>query len=115
MKTIKIKIVGVCAGFEPEWMEVYNIMKRYYDVQIVEEDPDYILCDAYEPFYEYVKYPQVRILVNGENYVPDFNFVDYSVSRYPVTFADRNFYFPGCVYPCPAEKSSYRFQGGNLP
>lgn len=99
MKTIKVKFVGVCPGFEPEWMELYNIMKRYYDVQIVEEDPDYILCDAFEPFYEYVRYPQVRILVNGENYVPDFNLVDYSISRYPIRFGDRNFYMPGCVYP----------------
>ena len=99
MKTVKIKFVGMGYGFQPEWMEVYNVMKRHYDVQIVEDDPDYILCDAYEPFYEYAQYPQVRILVNGENYVPDFNLVDYSVSRYPITFADRNFYYPGCVYP----------------
>lgn len=99
MKTVKVKFTGVAKGFEPEWNEVYNIMKRHYDVQIVDENPDYILCDSYEPFYEYVNDPQIRILVNGENYVPDFNLVDYSVSRYPITYADRNFYFPGCVYP----------------
>lgn len=99
MKTIKVKFMGVAEGFEPDWNELYNIMTRHYDVQIVEEDPDYILCDAFEPFYDYVRYPQVRILVNGENYVPDFNLVDYSVSRYPISFGDRNFYFPGCVYP----------------
>ena len=99
MKTVKIKFVGVYEGFEPEWMEIYNILKRHYDVQIVEDDPDYILCDSFEPYYEYLHYPQVRILVNGENYVPDFNFVDYSISRYPIQFGDRNFYMPGCVYP----------------
>ncbi len=99
MKTIKVKFVGTDNGFQPEWMELYNIAKRHYDVQIVEEDPDYILCDAFDPFYEYVRYPQVRIMVNGENYVPDFNLVDYSISRYPVQFGDRNFYMPGCVYP----------------
>lgn len=99
MKTVKVKFAGVCKGFEPDWMELYNILERHYDVQIVDEDPDYILCDAFEPFYDYVRYPQVRIMVNGENYVPDFNMIDYSVSRYPIQFGDRNFYFPGCVYP----------------
>lgn len=99
MKTIKVKFVGVCTGFEPKWMELYNILERHYDVQIVDEDPDYILCDAFEPFYEYCKYPQVRIMVNGENYVPDFNLVDYAISRYPIQFGDRNFYMPGCIYP----------------
>lgn len=99
MKTVKVKFAGTWPGFEPEWMELYNILKRHYDVQIVEEDPDYILCDAFEPFYDYVRYPQVRIMVNGENYIPDFNLVDYSISRYPIQFGDRNFYLPGCVYP----------------
>ena len=99
MKTVKIKFVGVCPGFEPEWMDLYKIIVKHYDVQIVEEDPDYILCDAFEPFYDYCRYPQVRILVNGENYVPDFNLVDYAISRYPIQFQDRNFYLPGCVYP----------------
>lgn len=99
MKTIKVKFSGVYPGFEPEWMELYNILKRHYNVQIVDKDPDYILCDAFEPFYDYVRYPQVRIMFNGENYVPDYNLVDYSISRYPITFGDRNFYLPGCVYP----------------
>lgn len=98
-KTVKVKFVGTCAGFEPYWMELYNIMKRHYDVQIVDKDPDYILCDAFEPFYDYCGYPQVRIMVNGENYVPDFNLVDYAISRYPIQFGDRNFYMPGCLYP----------------
>lgn len=98
-KTVKVKFVGVCPGFEPYWMELYNIIERHYDVQIVDKDPDYILCDAFEPFYDYCGYPQVRIMVNGENYVPDFNLVDYAISRYPIQFGDRNFYMPGCLYP----------------
>lgn len=98
-KTIRIKFVGVCPGFEPDWSVLYIILTKYYDVQIVDKDPDYILCDAFEPFYDYCGYPQVRIMVNGENYVPDFNLVDYAISRYPIEFQDRNFYMPGCIYP----------------
>ena len=99
MKTVKIKFVGVCPGFEPDWMDLYKILKKHYDVQIVEDDPDYIICDAFEPYYDYCGYPQVRIMVNGENYIPDFNLVDYAISRYPISFQDRNFYLPGCVFP----------------
>lgn len=99
MKTIRIKFSGTCQGFQPEWMYLYRIIKEKYDVVIDDENPDYILCDAFEPFYDYCQYPQVRIMVNGENYVPDFNLVDYAISRYPIQFGDRNFYMPGCLYP----------------
>lgn len=96
MKTVKIKFSGMYPGFEPDWSDIYNIMVKHYDVQIV-DDPDYIICDIFGTPYEYCQYPQVRILTNGENYIPDFNVVDYAISRYPVTLQDRNFYLPGCI------------------
>ena len=39
----------------------------------------------------------MRILDCGENYTPDFNLVDYAISRYPIEFQDRHFYLPGCI------------------
>ena len=98
MKTVKIKFVGRCPGFEPDWSQIYNILVRHYDVQIVDEDPDYILCDVFdEQHYSYCQYPQVRILECGENYIPDLNLVDYGICRYPITLGDRLFYLPGCA------------------
>lgn len=77
---------------------MWDAMVKNYDVQVVEDDPDYIICDIFGQLpYEYCRYPQVRILGNGENYIPDFNVVDYAVSRYPITLNDRNFYLPGCA------------------
>ena len=36
---------------------------------------------------------------SGENYIPDFNLIDYSICPYPIAFGDRNFYLPTCVWP----------------
>lgn len=99
MKTIKIKFVGKYDSFQPIESIVYRcLIKNGYDVQIV-DDPDYIICDIFgDRYFEYCKYPQVRIMDTGENYIPDFNLVDYSICRYPIQFQDRNFFLPGCFF-----------------
>lgn len=102
MKTIKVKFVGHSLGFQPEWSFIFQILQKHYDVQI-SEDAEYIICDSFgsvdnaQPPYSYCKYSQVRILENGENYIPDFNLVDYAVSRCPISIQDRSFYLPGCI------------------
>lgn len=99
MKTIKLNFSGTYDGFEPYMSIVYSILEKHYDVQIT-DDPDYLICDMFgESPYAYCGKPQVRIMENGENYIPDFNLVDYAVSRYPITLYDRNFYLPGCAFP----------------
>lgn len=96
-KRIKIKFVGfVWEGFKPEELLIYRILCKYYDVVIC-DDADYIICTIFGEKYEYCKYPQVRIMYVGENYIPDYNFVDYSICRYPLTLYDRNFFLPGCA------------------
>lgn len=96
MKTVKIKFVGFWDGFNYEENIVYQILKKHYDVKVV-DDPDYIICSVLGVPYEYVKYPQVRIMYSGENYVPDFNLVDYALCPYPVSFLDRCCYRPVCI------------------
>lgn len=96
MKTVKIKFVGFWNGFNPELNPIYTILKKHYNVQIV-DDPDYIICSMFGEPYEYCQYPQIRIMYSGENYVPDFNLVDYAVCPYPIDFLDRCYYKPGCV------------------
>lgn len=96
MKQVKLKFVGFWSGFTPERSIIYKILKKHYEV-ILTDDADYIICSIFGNPYEYTKYPQIRIMHNGENYVPDFNLVDYAVSRYQIDFGDRNFYLPGCA------------------
>ncbi|MBQ2928271.1 MAG: hypothetical protein IJD98_06840 [Oscillospiraceae bacterium] len=100
MKTIKIKFIGKWPNIRPEDNLIcYWLMKNGYDVQVC-EDADYLICDVFgEQLYDYCKYPQIRILETGENYTPDFNLVDYAICRYPITFGDRSFYYPGCTNP----------------
>ena len=100
MKTVKINYARVDDYFDKKQNLIYDILKNHgYDVQISDE-PDYNICDALgAEYYEYCKYPQVRIMYSGENYIPDFNLIDYSICPYPIQFGDRNFQLPPCVWP----------------
>lgn len=93
MKTIRIKFVGFWSDFVPEHLYIYNFLKNYYNVEIV-EDADYIICGVFGQPYDYCKYPQIRIMYSGENYIPDLNFVDYAICPYPIVFLDRVVYKP---------------------
>ena len=97
MKTIKIKFVGFWQGFNYQEQHLYRILKKHYDVQLEEDNPEYIICSVFGPPYEYCKYPQVRIMYVGENYIPDFNLVDYGICNYPIHLQDRAFHFPFCL------------------
>lgn len=104
MKKIRINFTGMSirSTFDPYKNPILDILKKHYEVEIC-ENPDYVICGVLYPggywsngvFDKYISdYPCVRIMIEGENYVPDYNLVDYSVSPYPISYFDRNFYFP---------------------
>lgn len=95
MKTIKIGFVGMFGGFDYHKCQLYKILVKHYDVLVVDPaEAEYIICDIFGKKYEYCKYPQIRIMYNSENYIPDLNLVDYAISTYPISLLDRCFYFP---------------------
>lgn len=94
MKTIKIKFVGFWQGFNVEKNLLVDCIRKNFDIQIVENNPDYIICSVFNNAFEYCNYPQIRIMLSGENYVPDFNLIDYAISSYPISFFDRHFRLP---------------------
>ena len=97
MKTIKINFEGFWPDFDKDDYEFYRTLKRHFNVQIT-EDADYVFFSIFsERPFKYCDYPGIRILVLGENYLPDFNFVDYSINPYPLNLQDRSFYFPFCI------------------
>lgn len=100
MKTVKINYAGVGEDFNKEQNLIYDLLKiNGYDVQIV-DDPDYLICGfSGDNPYQYCGTPQVRIMYSGENLIPDFNLIDYSICPYPIQFGDRNFQLPACVWP----------------
>lgn len=99
MKTIRIKFVGFWEGFDPEQSIWYRLIKKHYNVELSDK-PDYIICSVFGKCYEFCEYPQVRIMYSAENYIPDFNLVDYAISSYPIDFYDRHFSFPLCIANC---------------
>lgn len=95
MKTIKIKYVGFWDEWDPENEFLTKLLRKHYNVEF-SENPDYLFCSCFG-FYEYLNYPQVRIMYSGENYIPDFNYVDYAISLYPMDFLDRHYCIPGML------------------
>lgn len=96
MNTAKVKYVGFWRGISYKKEFISRALNRNYHVEIT-DDPDFIICSIFGRPYEYCDYPQVRIMFAGENYIPDFNLVDYAVGAYPISFGDRYFYLPGCI------------------
>ena len=87
-KTIRINFTGLSIReeFNPYDNPITKILKKYYDVEIC-EDPDYVFCGVLYPgasfmhgvYHEYLlEYPCVRIMIEGENFIPDYNLVDYN-------------------------------------
>ena len=92
-KTLRLKFIGFWSEFDPDKFKLTQILKKHFDVEIC-NNPDYVICSCIGDFYEFVQYPQVRIQYIGENYIPDMNVIDYSISPYPVQFLDRCFHLP---------------------
>lgn len=99
-KTIKLNYCGVGEDFDKTQNLLYDVLRlQGYDVQIT-QDPDYLLCEfSGDNPYPYCGTSQVRIMYSAENYIPDFNLIDYAICPYPISFGDRNFCLPVCVWP----------------
>jgi len=68
---------------------VYKLLAKHYDLEF-SDDPDYIIDGGQSLKYMSRKYERaIKIIVNGENYVPDFNFFDYAVGFDHIDFGDR--------------------------
>ena len=104
METIKLKFMGFWGGADLKSFRLYKTLSKYYQVEI-SDDPDYIICSCYDRKMSFTKYPQIRIMLSGENFVPDFNLVDYALSTYPVAFQDRNLYVPQCLSGYDGERA----------
>lgn len=114
MKKIRVNFTGLSirSAFDPYNNPILDLLKKHYEVEIC-DDPDYLICgvlytDGYFSNGVFEKFVNdsggIRILLDGENYTPDFNLVDYAICQYPICYLDRNFYLP-----CGVES----FTGGN--
>ena len=103
-KKIRINFTGLSirSTFDPNNNPILDILNKYYDVEVC-DNPDFVICGVLYPggywsngvYNKYIlDYPCVRIMIEGENFVPDYNLVDYSICPYPIEYFDRNFYLP---------------------
>ena len=117
-KVIRINFTGLSGrnSFDSNDNAILDILKKHYDVKVC-EDPDYVICGVIYKhgaflqglYDEYVlDYPKVRIMIEGENLVPDYNLVDYSICQYPIKYLDRNCYFPCGVEAFTSGKTQFR-------
>lgn len=101
MKTIRIKFVGFGFEVKKENSIIIELLSKHFNV-VLSDTPDYVFCSLFSNnqafskglLHGYCRYPQVRIMIEGENYVPDFNLADYAISSYPINFLDRHFSIP---------------------
>lgn len=98
MKKIGVNFVGFGSSFNPRENRYYNIMNKYYDVHIDDVNPDYIICgptySAEEGPFPFCRYNGIRIMVPGENNLPNFNVYDYAIQYADIQYGDRYFHFP---------------------
>lgn len=93
MKTIKVKYLGFFPGFGPETNPLVRVISRFYNL-VESDDPDFIISNVFDELFDYCHYKQPRIMYSGENYIPDFNSIDYAFSPYNICFYDRHIQFP---------------------
>ena len=102
-KKIRIGFMGLSARneFNDEDNAIIDILQKKYDIEVC-DNPDYLFCGILYSkgfkqglLHKYVlSDSEIRIMIQGENFVPDYNLVDYSICQYPIKYLDRNCYFP---------------------
>lgn len=92
MKTIKVKFLDFWPSFNVNDNFIINRLKKYANVVLVDENPDYLFYTSMCP--DLSKYQCVRIFYNVENYSPDFNICDYAIGFDEITFNDRYIRYP---------------------
>ena len=79
MKSVRIYFAGFWDGFNCNENIFTRVLEKKYNVIIDEKNPEYVFCSMFGNPYDYLNYDGVRIFYSGENYSPDFNFVDYAL------------------------------------
>ncbi len=95
MRTIKVSYIGFWDGFDYESYLINDILKKYYKVEVVSENAEYIFCSLFNR--NFLKERGVRIFYSGENYCPDFNVVDYAIGFEKIEFGDRYIWAPNWI------------------
>ena len=89
MKQVRIKFVGMGAGYDIKDNIFVNAIRNKYEIIYDDVNPEYIICSMSGRPFEYLGYSGVRIFYSGENISPDFNYVDYAIGYDKLVYSDR--------------------------
>ena len=94
MKKIQIAFTDFWNSFDPYNNYFINILKKDYDVEVVNEisKVQYLFFSCFG--YEHLKYNCIKIFYTGENFVPDFNLCDYAIGFEHMDYGDRYIRMP---------------------
>lgn len=100
MKTIYIAFEGFWDGFDIRDNFIVNILKKYYNVQIIDvelnvdakKDVQYVFCSEFSD--GYLDYDCIRIYYTGENIFPNMNAFDYAIGFEHFSLGDRYIRYP---------------------
>lgn len=87
MEKLKIAFSGFWADFNPQDSFIYNILKKYYDLELSHQ-PDILFYEAFND--DHKKYDSaIKVFATNENLYPNFNECDYAVGYKNIDFGDR--------------------------
>lgn len=87
-RKLNIAFVGFSPNVPIEERLVYRLVARHYDI-CPSGKPDYVIVQG-AAYLQHCRYDDsIKILLNGENFVADFNAFDYAVGFDHLTFGDR--------------------------
>ena len=92
MKKIKIWFCDFWPLFEIENNFIINILKKYYDIGIDKNKPDYVFYSNFG--FNHLKYDSIKIFYTGENVFPNFNICDYAIGLHDLKLDERYLQLP---------------------
>ncbi len=95
MKTIKIWFTDFYEGFEPDNNYFYSLISEFYNIDIDQHNPDYLIYSCYGN--DFLNYDCIKIYYTGENLIPDFNLCDYAIGFHYIDFGERYLRFPNFI------------------
>ena len=87
-RKLNVGFVGFSTACPLEDRLVYRLVARHYDI-CPSEKPDYVILQG-AAYLRHFRYDDsVKIMLNGENFVADFNAFDYAIGFDHLSFCDR--------------------------
>lgn len=93
-KKIRVKFVDWSPGLDITKTFVYRALSQFYELE-ESGNPDYLFDGGLG--LHHLKYDCIKVLLLGENLVPDFNNFDYAIGFDFISFGDRYVRIPFCT------------------